>query len=66
MGGSPRAKGAALSVNNTLLSWLDAEGEDELEMDKNGLIVLIQGWIDGMPDDFIIESVKMKIADGQS
>lgn len=51
---------------DTLLSWLDAEGEDELEMDKNGLIVLIQGWIDGMPDDFIIESVKMKIADGQS
>ena len=45
---------------------MDAEWEDELEMDKNCLINLIQGWIDGMPDDFIIEAVKMKIADGQS
>lgn len=51
----------------TLLSWLDEnekDGYDELAMDKNGLITLIQGWIDGMPNDFIIESVKMKIADG--
>lgn len=51
---------------DTLLSWLDTEEEDELEMNKNCLITLIQGWIDGMPDDFIIESVKMKSADGQS
>lgn len=58
--------GSASDNIDTLLSWLDAEGEDELEMDKNCLITLIQGWIDGMPDDFIIESVKMKIADGQS
>lgn len=67
----PRFHGYSSHVRfyTSSLFWADpnfvAVADENLRMDRNGLIALLEYWADGLyPEDFVMESVRMQISGG--